>query len=679
MCGSNRLGIKEAMASLIAAGALCTSGLGQGFPACDDPDPKAGDCFTATPGIPGCQEEVCCNLVCDVDQFCCVIEWDQNCVDIAIGVCLGDCDTCGLPNCGDCFVDHGGGDPFCNDQCTGQECAGCCLTICAFDPYCCGTDWDEFCVAEAEEFCLCKPDQIPVNDDCENAIEIAEGVFDFTTICATHDGSDPMDGPCWDGFTGIAADVWFHYTASITGPVRVHTCGGQADFDSKLAVYAGCVCPLTKDMLIECNDNGCGDGSEVIFEVVAGNCYTIRLGGGYLSPSGSGTFTIEPIGPPANDDCANAIALNVNESLVFNTLVATTDGLPSAVCDFNGFTDIANDVWYHTTVPEDSSYIVSLCDSSFDTKVAIYEGCGECPPTNDPIACNDDFCDVQSQVVFNGTANQCYLIRIGNPAAPGAGGAGGSGRVILSRLLPAPDNIIYDNGAPDGTSGLSNGVADRELADDFSLEPCPDGWSVTGARLSGVWAGGGAFGLTTGFRIRVYDDAGGIPADTPNIDFMTTTFVEALTGSFFFGDPEILFDIEFPAITLDAEITQWISIQPLEVDDNLFHLTSATGIDNITGSEVHVRYPDLGFPDWTPGSEPKLFNEFFDVTYLLLGNDCGAPPCPWDLSGDGIVGAADLLVLLTQWGGPGSADFDGDGNVGAEDLLVMLVNWGPCP
>ena len=52
--------------------------------------------------------------------------------------------------------------------------------------------------------------------------------------------------------------------------------------------------------------------------------------------------------------------------------------------------------------------------------------------------------------------------------------------------------------------------------------------------------------------------------------------------------------------------------------------------------------------------------------------------CPWDLNGDCVVGAADLLVLLTQWGGPGSADFDGDGNVGAEDLLVLLVNWGPC-
>ena len=56
-------------------------------------------------------------------------------------------------------------------------------------------------------------------------------------------------------------------------------------------------------------------------------------------------------------------------------------------------------------------------------------------------------------------------------------------------------------------------------------------------------------------------------------------------------------------------------------------------------------------------------------------------PCPWDISGDGNVGAADLLGLLIAWG-PNKghpADFDGDGFVGASDLLALLVNWGPCP
>ena len=47
-----------------------------------------------------------------------------------------------------------------------------------------------------------------------------------------------------------------------------------------------------------------------------------------------------------------------------------------------------------------------------------------------------------------------------------------------------------------------------------------------------------------------------------------------------------------------------------------------------------------------------------------------------DLSGDGRVGAADLLILLTNWNAPGGpADFDYDGHVNASDLLFLLNHW----
>ncbi len=62
------------------------------------------------------------------------------------------------------------------------------------------------------------------------------------------------------------------------------------------------------------------------------------------------------------------------------------------------------------------------------------------------------------------------------------------------------------------------------------------------------------------------------------------------------------------------------------------------------------------------------------------GDACS--PCPWDCDGgestDGTVGITDFLLLLAQWGGPGSCDFDG-GGVGINDFLELLANWGPCP
>ncbi len=54
-----------------------------------------------------------------------------------------------------------------------------------------------------------------------------------------------------------------------------------------------------------------------------------------------------------------------------------------------------------------------------------------------------------------------------------------------------------------------------------------------------------------------------------------------------------------------------------------------------------------------------------------------ATPAPTlDLNGDSQIDAADLAILLTQWGGSGSADFDHDGLVAASDLAVLLDAWG---
>jgi len=54
--------------------------------------------------------------------------------------------------------------------------------------------------------------------------------------------------------------------------------------------------------------------------------------------------------------------------------------------------------------------------------------------------------------------------------------------------------------------------------------------------------------------------------------------------------------------------------------------------------------------------------------------------CTGDIDGDGIVGAADLSILLSLWGNAavGTADLNGDGDTGAADLSLLLSNWGEC-
>ena len=63
--------------------------------------------------------------------------------------------------------------------------------------------------------------------------------------------------------------------------------------------------------------------------------------------------------------------------------------------------------------------------------------------------------------------------------------------------------------------------------------------------------------------------------------------------------------------------------------------------------------------------------------------DACAPPCPSDITGDGMVFGDDLALLLAAWGMPaakaGGADVDADGIVGGGDLAVLLGSWGACP
>ena len=50
-------------------------------------------------------------------------------------------------------------------------------------------------------------------------------------------------------------------------------------------------------------------------------------------------------------------------------------------------------------------------------------------------------------------------------------------------------------------------------------------------------------------------------------------------------------------------------------------------------------------------------------------------PSP-DINNDGVVDGTDLLILLNEFGGPGSADLNNDGTVDGTDLLILLNAFG---
>lgn len=144
---------------------------------------------------------------------------------------------------------------------------------------------------------------------------------------------------------------------------------------------------------------------------------------GGLLQKGQSEPSAGPRGPgPANDNCANATAISGDVNIGFNTTGATTDGPDEpAACTFFGYSNVGADIWYCWTSQCDGTVVISLCGSTYDTKLAVYAGC-QCPTAASAIACNDDSCGLQSSLNLSVSAGETYLIRIGGyQSATGSG------------------------------------------------------------------------------------------------------------------------------------------------------------------------------------------------------------------------------------------------------------------
>jgi len=128
--------------------------------------------------------------------------------------------------------------------------------------------------------------------------------------------------------------------------------------------------------------------------------------GGYDWNQHGAVFEIAPnVTAPQNDMCAAASPVSEG-STSFDNTGATNDG-PSASCQ----SKFDCDIWYCYTPASSGLVTVSLCGSSFDTTLAIYDSCSTSSLTE--IACDDDACGLQSEVTFSATSRNSYLIRIG--------------------------------------------------------------------------------------------------------------------------------------------------------------------------------------------------------------------------------------------------------------------------
>ena len=272
----------------------------------------------------------------------------------------------------------------------------------------------------------------PSNDDCSNPIALAgQGNFPYDGTLATTGAEGQTELACdtHNNYgTGVTNDIWFDWTADATGYVTVSTVG-LTSVDTKIAAYAGGGCP-TAGTAIVCNDDNLDTFESMLqFAVVSGNVYSLQIGtwptaSGAGSANGVGSMDISINTAAAQgDNCDNPIAISGTTSIVVDTTISTTGsfGQEEDLCSKFGNNEFSNDLWYEWTATSSGLAHVLTCNStSGDSKIGVYPG-GACPLPQTSLACLDDSCGLWSEVTFEASAGQSYLLQIGNYFGSGPG------------------------------------------------------------------------------------------------------------------------------------------------------------------------------------------------------------------------------------------------------------------
>lgn len=433
----------------------------------------------------------------------------------------------------------------------------------------------------------------------------------------------------------------------------------------------------------------------------------------------NGAITLCGGSAPANDNCIDRIDAFVDVPTAFSNIGATTDGVPHGLCNFFGDSDVGSDIWYNFIAGVTDVHSISLCGSGYDTKVAVYAGCGVCPPTDaELVACNDDSCGLQSEAQWNGVAGTCYKIRIG-----GFAGSQGSGTfTIFVGAPPSPcdsaDHPCDVTGGP-GCTDIEccetvcaldpfccdvswDGICVNEAAQ-FCGDPCvvecvnTEGEECGSDTNGGCNSVGGCSGASGTCCV-----AGGAPgcsdptcqaaicaADPFCCDVAWDGLCSAAACADDVncqcdpstGDP-------FGTIACGETVcgNMWASGGTRDTDWYRFTLTGAINTVNLT---LNSEFPGVSFiiADGCPpviiaqgvGQCPTVAtaNGLGPGTYVAFAAPAAFDGAP--CGGDNNDYTLTLECIDPCGGSSCQGDTDGDGDVDVDDLLNVINGWGACP
>jgi hypothetical protein len=205
---------------------------------------------------------------------------------------------------------------------------------------------------------------VPVNDDCSNALPLL-----VDAACSNSTNLNAGTSATIPSFNELARhDVWFSFTAPALAPNEVLEVQSQANFSDIITVYSGQCALLTE---VASNPKG---GLLQLKDLTADQTYLVQISGSFATVEGSLCPQILKINleAPGNDQCSNAIPVNIGGACVQGSnMAATHSGLiPPCV------PSITSDVWYQFVAPNSGSVRVNT-GAEFPHILAVWKGdCG---------------------------------------------------------------------------------------------------------------------------------------------------------------------------------------------------------------------------------------------------------------------------------------------------------------
>ncbi|MBL9118435.1 MAG: hypothetical protein JNL80_00805 [Phycisphaerae bacterium] len=138
-----------------------------------------------------------------------------------------------------------------------------------------------------------------------------------------------------------------------------------------------------------------------------------------------------------------------------------------------------------------------------------------------------------------------------------------------------------------------------------------------------------------------------------------------------------------------AAENEWLRINTFTLPNAPSQIHIGVHDQAIEGAFQTVNHQPMAYTNWLNGEPNNAGGEDFGMMYPngkwndIAGATTMAAvieiPCVGDLDHDGVVGGADLAVLLGAWGSAASAaDLNTDAKTDAADLAILLGAWGTC-